>query len=71
MQISYPYIVWNNVTKFHENRASNFWAFRQIKYVGIVVLPEGDTTLGAGPNKLDRYPFIKMRKWQEQYPYRC
>ena len=24
MQISYPYIVWNNVPMFHENRASSF-----------------------------------------------
>ena len=24
MQISYPYIVWNKVPKFHENRASSF-----------------------------------------------
>ena len=26
----------------------------------------GDTTLGAGAHKLERYPFRKMRKSQEQ-----
>ena len=26
LQICYPHIVWNNVLKFHENRASSFWA---------------------------------------------
>ena len=30
----------------------------------VIVIP---TTLGAGTHKLDRYPFRKMRKSQEQY----
>ena len=38
MQISYPYIVWNNVQKLHENRASSFWAMLQSMCV-IVVSP--------------------------------
>ena len=29
MQISYPYIFWNNVPKFQEIRASSFWAMRK------------------------------------------
>ena len=29
MQISYPYIVLNNVREFQENRASSFWDMRQ------------------------------------------
>ena len=62
MQISYPYIVWNNVPKFHENRASSFWAMRQSLCV-IVVSPP---TLAVGAHKLDRYPFRKTRKSQEQ-----
>ena len=37
MQISYNYIVWNNVPKFLENRASSFWAMRQSMWVIIVV----------------------------------
>ena len=65
MQISYPYIVWNNVPKFHENRASSFWAMRQSMCV-IVVSPP---TPGAGAHKLDRYPFRKTsyprsEKWK-------
>ena len=33
MQISNPYIAWNNVPKFHENRASVFerFPFRKIR----------------------------------------
>ena len=69
MQINYPYIVWNNVAKFHENRASSFCAMRQ-SMCEIVVSPMwGDTALWAGAHKLDRYPFRKMRKSQEQDPF--
>ena len=40
------------------------------KYVrNCIVTKVGDTTLGAGAHKLDRYPFRKMRKSQEQYPF--
>ena len=30
----------------------------------------GDATLGAMTHKLDHYPFRKMRKSQEQYPFK-
>ena len=60
MQISYPYIVWNNFPKFQENRASSFWDMGQSMCIIIVY---GDTT----PGYLDRYPFWKLRKSQEQY----
>ena len=35
-QISYPYIVWNNVPKFNENCASSFWAMHQSMCVSVV-----------------------------------
>ena len=68
MQISYPFIVWNNVPKFHENRVGSFRAMRQSLCVYCGVTKVGDTTLGAGAHKLDRYPFRKMRKSQEHFP---
>ena len=50
MQISYTYIVWNNVPTFHENRAS-FWAMRQSMCV-IVVSPKwGIPHQGVGQGK--------------------
>ena len=39
MQINYPNIVWNNVSKFYENHASSFWAMCQ-SMCRIVVLPK-------------------------------
>ena len=44
MQISYLYIVWNNVPKFHGNRASCFRAMRQSMCV-IVVSPKWEIPL--------------------------
>ena len=66
MQISYPYIVWNNFRKFQENRASSFWDMRQSMCV--IVVGEYHYRRGRA-HKLDRYPFGKLRKSQEQYPY--
>ena len=58
MQISYPYIVWNNFPKFQENRASNFRDMRQSMCIIVVWgnYPRGE----GGSHKLDRYPFRKM-----------
>ena len=36
MQISYPYIAFNNVPLFQENRASSFWDMRQSMCVIVV-----------------------------------
>ena len=58
MQISYPYIFWNNVTKFQENCASSFWDMRKSMRVIVVVEYQG-----GGAHKLDRYPFRK--KWED------
>ena len=60
MQITYLYIVWN-FPKFQEHPASSFWDMRQRMCIIIVVW--------GGAHRLDRYPFMKMRKSQEQYPY--
>ena len=70
MQISYPYIVWNNFPKFQKNRARSFWNMHQSMCI-IVVLPWWEVLLWGGrrPHKLDRYPFRKMRKSQKQYLY--
>ena len=66
MQISYPYIVWNNFPKFQENRASSFWDMRQSMCMhnwGMGIPPRR-----GGVTRLGRYPFRKIRKSQ-QYPY--
>ena len=60
MQISCPYIVWNNFPKFQENRARSFRDMRQSTCVIVV----GDTTIGGVAHKLDRYPSGKIRKSQ-------
>ena len=65
MRISCPYIVWNNVPKFQENGASSFLDLR--KSMCVIVVWEYHYRGGA--YKLDRYPFKKIRKSQEQYPY--
>ena len=69
MQINYPHIVWNNFPKFQENRASSFWDMRR----SMCVTVGGNTTIVTiakeGGHELDRYPFVKMKKSQEQYPY--
>ena len=69
MQISYPYIVWKNVPKFHENRASSFLSYapKCARNCGVTIV--WDTTLGAGAHKLYRYPFRKMRKLLGQYTF--
>ena len=36
MQISYPYIFWNNIPKFQENRVSSFWDMRKSMCVIVV-----------------------------------
>ena len=68
MQIRYPYIVWNNFPKFQENRSSSFWDMRQSMWV-IVVGKYHYSGVGGGAHKLDRYPFSKLKKSQEHYPY--
>ena len=64
MNIHYCYIVWNNVQKFHENRAISFWAMRQSMCASVVA-----AHFRAGAQKLDHYKFRKMRKSEEQYPF--
>ena len=53
MQISHPYIAWNNV-KIHENRASSFWAMRQSMCVSVVLPKWGIPLRGRGPVKNHR-----------------
>ena len=58
MQISYPYIVWDNFPKFQENHASNFWDMRQSMgiighYWGMGIPNQG----GGRVHWLDRYLF--------------
>ena len=65
MQISYPNIFWNNVSKFQENRESSFWYMH--KSMCLIVV--GEYQYRGGGQKLDRYPFRKTRKSQEQYTY--
>ena len=36
VQISHPYVVWNNFPKFQENRSSSFWDMRQSMCVIVV-----------------------------------
>ena len=60
MQISYPYIVWNNVPKFYENRVSSFWDMHQSMCVSVVSPKLGDTTSGAGAYELDCSPFRNL-----------
>ena len=71
MQISYPNIIWNNFPKFQENRASSFWDVRQSMCIIVVwgYHPKGPWGGEGGSHRQDRYPFRKMRKSQEQYPY--
>ena len=43
MQISYPYIVWNNFPKFQKNCESSFWDMRQSMCIIVV----WDTDIGG------------------------
>ena len=48
MYLNFPYIVWNNVLKFREKRASSFLSYAPmyVRNCGVTIV--GGTTLGAG-----------------------